>query len=131
MQVMGHPRCMIGTDGGNIAGLTHYHPRNRGTFPRVLGKYVREKGVTSLEEMIRKMTSLPASVYGFEKKGKIAEGMDADLCIFDAAVIRDKASFVEPHHRNVGLNYVIVGGEITVENNVKNDVLSGKFVVKA
>ena len=131
MQVMRHPRCMIGTDGGNIAGLTHYHPRNRGTFPRVLGKYVREKGVTSLEEMIRKMTSLPASVYGFAKKGKIAEGMDADLCIFDAAVIRDKASFVEPGQRNVGLNYVIVGGEITVENNVKNDVLSGKFVAKA
>lgn len=128
MRVMKHPRCMIGTDGGNIAGLTHYHPRNRGTFPRVLGKYVREKGVTSLEEMIRKMTSLPASVYGFAKKGIIAEGMDADLCIFDAQTIRDKSTFVEPDQRNVGLNYVIIGGEITVENNVKNDVLSGKFV---
>ena len=131
MRVMKHPRCMIGTDGGNIANLTRYHPRNRGTFPRVLGRYVREKGVTTLEEMIRKMTSLPASVYGFEKKGRIAVGMDADLCIFDAARIADGANFVENHLRNEGLNYVIIGGEITVENNVKNDTLSGRFTPKA
>lgn len=129
MRVMRHPRCMIGTDGGNIANLTHYHPRNRGTFPRVLGKYVRENGVTGLSEMIRKMTSLPASVYGFTKKGRIAEGMDADLCIFDADLIRDKATFVEPGQRNVGLNYVIVAGQVTVENNVKNETLSGAFVI--
>lgn len=131
MRVMKHPRCMIGTDGGNIANLTRYHPRNRGTFPRVLGRYVREKGVTTLEEMIRKMTSLPASVYGFAKKGKIAEGMDADLCIFDAARIADGANFVENHLRNEGLNYVVIAGEITVENNVKNDTLSGRFTPKA
>ena len=131
MRVMQHPRCMIGTDGGNIANLTRYHPRNRGTFPRVLGRYVREKGVTSLQEMIRKMTSLPASVYGFAKKGKIAVGMDADLCIFDAEKICDGANFVENHLRNEGLNYVVIAGEITVENNVKNDVLSGKFAPKA
>lgn len=131
MRVMQHPRCMIGTDGGNIANLTRYHPRNRGTFPRVLGRYVREKGVTSLQEMIRKMTSLPASVYGFAKKGKIAVGMDADLCIFDAEKICDGANFVENHLRNEGLNYVVIAGEITVENNVKNGVLSGKFAPKA
>ncbi|MBQ1255288.1 MAG: D-aminoacylase [Clostridia bacterium] len=131
MRVMQHPRCMIGTDGGNIANLTRYHPRNRGTFPRVLGRYVREKGVTSLQEMIRKMTSLPASVYGFAKKGRIAVGMDADLCIFDAEKICDGANFVENHLRNEGLNYVVVAGEITVENNVKNNVLSGKFAPKA
>ncbi len=130
MRVMAHPRCMIGTDGGNVAGLTRYHPRNRGTFPRAIGKYVREKGVVSLSEMIRKITSLPASVYGFTKKGRIAEGMDADLCIFDYATLRDKSTFVEPAQRNVGLNYVIIGGEITVENNTKNDVLSGTFVPK-
>lgn len=130
MRVMQHPRCMIGTDGGNVAELVRYHPRNRGTFPRVLGKYVREKGVTCLEEMIRKMTSLPAFVYGLEKKGRIAEGMDADLCIFDFETIRDRSTFVEPAQRNVGLEYVIVGGEITVEKNEKNQVLSGKFVAK-
>lgn len=130
MRVMAHPRCMIGTDGGNVAGLTRYHPRNRGTFPRAIGKYVREKGVVALPEMIRKMTSLPASVYGFTKKGRIAEGMNADLCIFDYDTIRDKATFVEPDQRNAGLNYVIVGGEITVENNVKNEIRSGTFVPK-
>ena len=130
MRVMAHPRVMIGTDGGNVAGLTRYHPRNRGTFPRAIGKYVREKGVVALSEMIRKMTSLPATVYGFEKKGRIAEGMDADLCIFDYEVLRDKSTFVEPDQRNVGLNYVIVGGEISVENNAKNQVLSGTFVPK-
>ncbi len=127
MRVMAHPRCMIGTDGGNTVGMSFYHPRNRGTFPRVLGKYVREKGVVSLEEMIRKMTGFPASVYGLEKKGKIQVGCDADLCIFDAEVIDDCATFVNPDQRNRGLEYVIVGGEISVENNEKNQSLPGKF----
>ena len=130
-EVLSHPRVMVGTDGGAAVNLTMYHPRTRGTFPRAIGKYVREVGLLPMEEMIRKMTSLPAAVYGFAGKGRIAEGFDADLCIFDAATIRDRATYAEPHHPPQGLHYVIVGGEIAVEDGKRTETLSGKFLPRA
>ena len=120
MTVMRHPRAMICTDAAVAGDSVAYHPRLRGTFPRALGRYVREKQVTTLEEMIRKMTSLPAQVYGLAGKGKIAAGYDADLCIFDADTIIDRAEYADCHQRAEGLRYVLVGGEIVVENAVHN-----------
>lgn len=123
--VMKHPRAMICTDSGVLQGRTQCHPRLRGSFPRALGRYVRERGVVSLPEMIRKMTSLPASVYRLESKGLIKEGMDADLCIFDPETIIDLSDFLHPTEKNEGLSYVIVGGRIAVVDGVHNGTRAG------
>ena len=123
--VLAYPRAMICTDLG-IAGKSKvFHPRLVGSFPRVLGRYVREKKVTTLPEMIRKMTSLPAYVYGFTKKGVLKEGYDADICIFDSERIIDKADYTNCTARAEGLNYVIVGGKVAVENSIYNGERNG------
>ena len=84
--------------------------------------------VTTLEEMIRKMTSLPASVYGFTAKGVIREGMDADLCVFDADTIIDRATYAECTLGAEGLRYVIVGGEIAAVDGVYTGKRGGRII---
>lgn len=128
--VMAHPRTMIGTDGGVAGDKAIYHPRVRGTFTRVLGRYVREAKVTTLPEMIRKMTSLPAQVYGLKDKGYIREGLDADICVFDPDKIIDHCDFIHCHERAEGLNYVIVGGQVVAENAVHTGARPGKVLLK-
>jgi len=128
--VMAHPRVMIGTDSGLSGGRTTYHPRLRATFPRVLGRYVRERGVTTLPEMIRKMTSMPAAVYGLSAKGLIREGFDADICIFDADKIIDRATFTACTAGADGLACVLVNGQIVAENAVFNGEMLGKVLVR-
>ena len=129
--VMAHPRVMICTDSGvTTPKTTMYHPRLRGSFPRALGRYVREKGVVSLPEMIRKMTAMPAAVYGFQTKGLLREGLDADICIFDPETIIDRAEFTNPHLHAEGLNYVIVGGKIAAENAVATGELGGTMLYR-
>ena len=115
-----HPRGMVCTDSAVLIDNQRCHPRLVGTFPRVLGRYVREKNVTTLPEMIRKITSLPATVYGIKNKGLIKEGYDADICIFDFDVIKDNATYIDCHLKNQGLNYVLLNGEVVVENNNYN-----------
>jgi len=129
-RVMRFPRTMIGTDGGAVENLSFYHPRLRGTFPRVLGRYVRERGVVTLSEMIRKITSLPAHVYGLCGKGEIKEGYDADLCIFDAERIIDRADFTDCHRRAEGLRFVIINGEIGAIDAKACGTLSGRLILK-
>lgn len=129
-KVLAHPRAMICTDSSVAGKATSYHPRLRGTFPRVLGRYVREMQVTAPEEMIRKMTSLPAMVYDLKGKGRIAEGYDADLCIFDAQTIIDRADYAACHLHAEGLRYVLVNGEIVVENAVFNGKRRGKVLLR-
>ena len=128
--VLAHPRAMVCTDSGVARNNPVFHPRLKASFPRVLGHYVRERGVTTLPEMIRKMTSMPASVYGLSAKGLIWEGMDADICIFDADKIMDKATFTACNQRAEGLNYVILGGEIVVKDAVYQGGLPGKLLVR-
>ena len=128
--VMAWERTMICTDSSVAGNNQFYHPRLRGSFPRVLGRYVRERKVVSLPEMIRKMTSLPAAVYGLEGKGFVREGYDADLCVFDPETIIDKATYIEPNHRAEGLRYVIVGGEVAAENAVSTGVTKGKVLLR-
>ena len=106
---------MIGSDGR----LSHFgeaspHPRGYGTFPRVLGHYVRERGVIGLEEAVRRMTSAPADRLGFAGRGRIAEGAIADVTVFDPATVIDRATFEQPHQYPVGIPYVFVGGVAVV-----------------
>ena len=128
--VLKYERAMICTDSGVAGNSNVYHPRLRGTFPRTLGKYVREKKVTTLHDMIRKMTSMPAAVYGLPTKGLIREGFDADICIFDSEKIIDRAEYTDCHKRCEGLNYVILSGDVVVENAVYNGTKNGKFISK-
>ena len=114
--IMAHPRAMICTDSSVVKKATNYHPRLRGSFPRAIRRFVRELGVVSLPEMIRKMTSLPAYVYNLEGKGQIKEGFDADICIFDYEKLTDKCDYVNPSLHAEGLNFVIANGKIIAKD---------------
>ena len=127
---LSHPLGMVCTDSGAALGKTVFHPRLKASFPRAIARYTRREGLPSLEEMIRKMTSLPASVYGLKEKGHIAVGMDADLCIFDAKSFEDQATFAKPNQRCTGLNYVIVSGQVAVQDSVYNGTLAGKLILR-
>lgn len=124
--VLAHPMAMVCTDSGAYRAGTPYHPRLRGSFPRVLGTYVRRDKVATLPEMIRRFTSLPAQVYGLTGKGRIAEGYDADLCLFDSKTICDTSDYANHSAPNKGLAYVFVGGKIAVENNKATGIRNGK-----
>jgi N-acyl-D-amino-acid deacylase len=106
------------------------HPRAYGTFPRILGEYVREEHVLSLPEAIRKMTSLPASNLGLKDRGLIREGMAADLVIFDADKIIDKADYANPHQYPEGLTHVIVNGQIVVADGEHTGNKPGKALFR-
>ena len=128
--VIKHPKTMICTD-SEIKGTSQkHHPRLVGSFPRAIAKYVREKSIVSLSEMIRKMTFLPASVYGLKGKGSIEVGMDADLCIFDAERITDRADYVNCSLTNEGLHYVIVNGKIVLSNGQYNGARAASVYTK-
>ena len=129
-RVMAWEKAMICTDSGVAGNSQLYHPRLRGSFPRALGRYVREKQVVSLPEMIRKMTSLPAKVYDLENKGLIREGMDGDICVFDPDTIIDKATFTQVHERAEGLRWVIVGGQVAAENAAATGNMAGKVLLR-
>ena len=104
------------------------HPRAYGTFPRVLGKYVREEKLLALEQAIRKMTSLPATKIGLERRGIFKEGFWADVVIFDQAVIKDQATFDNPHQYPKGIEYVIVNGQVVVDHGRLTGVRPGKIL---
>ncbi|MBR6719626.1 MAG: D-aminoacylase [Clostridia bacterium] len=127
--VLKYERAMICTDSSVAKDAKTYHPRLKASFPRFFGKYVRERQVVTLEEAVRKCTFMPALVYGLENKGKIEAGFDADICIFDAEKIIDKASYVNCTERCRGLKFVIIGGEVVAENAVYNGKKKGRFIL--
>jgi N-acyl-D-amino-acid deacylase len=104
------------------------HPRAYGTFPRVLGKYVREERILTLEDAIRKMSSLPASKVRLKNRGLLKEEFWADLVVFDPAKIRDRSTYKDPHQYPIGIKYVIVNGQIAVENGKLTDSKPGKII---
>ncbi len=116
-RIMKDPLTMHASD-GHITELNVGvpHPRNYGTFPRILGVYVREKGLLSLEEAIKKMTSMPAGRVGIRDAGLISQGKRADIVIFDPETIMDMATYIKPHQYPLGLDYVFVNGEIVVDH---------------
>jgi N-acyl-D-amino-acid deacylase len=112
-RVFSHETCMVGSDG--IPSPTGKpHPRLYGTFARVLGQYAREEGLFSLEEAVRRMTSLPATKFRLRDRGELREGAWADIAVFDPAAIDDVATYEEPRQHPAGMRYVLVNGEAAV-----------------
>lgn len=114
------PWCSIGSDGSALAvegplRQGNPHPRNFGTFPRVLGRYVRERELLGLEEAVRKITSLNASKIGIDDRGLLRPGLQADVTVFDPETVQDLATYTDPFHYNEGIQYVIVNGEIVLD----------------
>lgn len=116
-RIIQYPGTMIASDGGILVfkeGVPH--PRNYGTFPRVLGQYVREKGLLRLEDALRKMTSLPAQRVQLFDRGLLRPGMKADISIFDEEKILDRAEFGKPHQYAEGISHVLVNGVVVLDN---------------
>ncbi len=111
-RILASPYTMIASDGGiPVFGEGVPHPRNYGAFARVLGRYVRERGVVTLEEAVRKMTSMPASRAGLFDRGVLRVGLAADIAVFDPASIADRADFARPHQYSEGVKHVFVNGK--------------------
>ena len=105
-----------------------FHPRGYGTYPRVLGKFVREEGIIPLEDAVRKMTSSVADRLGLRDRGLLREGMLADVVIFDPATISDRATFAEPHQLSVGVRDVWVNGVRVLKNSEHTGAKPGRIV---
>ncbi|MEP7323143.1 MAG: D-aminoacylase, partial [Saprospiraceae bacterium] len=127
--IMKSPYSMIGADAGvQIFGRGVPHPRAYGTNARVLGKYVREEKIITLEEAVRRMTSLPAQKFGFKDRGLLREGYKADVLIFDPEKVTDKATYQNPHAYAEGFSTVIVNGKITMQLGQHTGVKAGKVI---
>lgn len=128
-RIMQHPATAIGSDGPlGIFGEGAPHPRQYGTFARVLGYYVRERGVITLEQAVRKMSSMTAQRLGIRDRGLLAEGYFADVAVFDADEIKDMATFEDPHQYAVGMKYVLVNGQLVVEQGQHTGEHPGKIL---
>ena len=131
INIMRHPQTMIASDGRLVKlGDGHPHPRWYGTFPRVLGRYVREKKVLSMEEAIHKMTFLPAKAMGLKDRGLIKIGNKADLTLFNPNTIIDNATFTNPHQFSDGIEYVFVNGKLAVDQTKFKPIKSGLVLRK-
>jgi len=128
-RIMAHPMTMIGSDGRlSRPGEGVPHPRNYGTFPRVLGEYVRVQHVLTLEQAVHKMTEMPAKRLGLTNRGCLRAGCFADITVFDPATIADKGTFTQPHQYPVGIDWVIVNGTPVVAEGKFNDARPGRVV---
>ncbi|HVA51456.1 MAG TPA: D-aminoacylase [Pirellulales bacterium] len=132
---LAQPWCSIGSDGSAyaIAGPLRRgnpHPRNFGTFPRVLGIYVRERNLLRLEDAVRKMTSLNAAKVGLRGRGLLAAGNFADITLFDADRVIDRSTYTEPFQYNEGIEYVVVNGQVVLERGRHTGVTPGRALRK-
>jgi dihydroorotase/N-acyl-D-amino-acid deacylase len=128
-RIMAHPMTMIASD-GRLArpGQGVPHPRAYGTFPRVLGEYVRVQKVLTLEQAVHKMTGMPARRLGLTDRGCVREGCFADLTVFDPATVSDKGTFTEPHQYPVGIEWVLVNGVPVVADGRFTDARPGRVI---
>jgi N-acyl-D-amino-acid deacylase len=125
-RIMQYPFNMFASDASiRVWQQGSPHPRGYGTNARVLGKYVREEKVISLEEAVRRMTSLPAQKFGLKDRGLLREGFAADIVIFDEDQVRDLSTYEQPHAYSTGFRYVIVNGQLVVENGQHLGTRSG------
>lgn len=128
-RIMRHPMTMIASDGRlTVPGDGQPHPRWYGTFPRVLARYVRERRVLTLEQAIAKMTGMPAARLGLADRGVMREGAYADLVVFDAAAIADKATYERPHQYPEGIDYVLVNGVAAVDGGTFTNARAGRVL---
>ena len=132
---MQQPWCSIGSDGSAYATegplkRGNPHPRNFGTFPRVLGVYVRDRGLLKLEDAIRKMTSLNAAKVGLRDRGTLRAGDFADVTVFDPATVIDKSTYTAPFAYNDGIEFVIVNGRVVLDRGTHTGALPGRALRK-
>jgi N-acyl-D-amino-acid deacylase len=128
-RILVHPATMIGSDGEvAIFGRNVPHPRSYGTFVRVLGRYVRELKVLSLETAVQKMSAFPAQRLGLSDRGVLKQGLKADIAVFDPARVADTATFEKPHSYAAGVSTVIVNGEIVFEKGAMTAVRPGRVL---
>jgi N-acyl-D-amino-acid deacylase len=119
--------AMIGSDG--LPSDQHPHPRLWGTFPRVLGRYVRKEGLLGLEEAVHRMTGLSAAQFGLRERGHVQSGYFADLCIFDAHAVLDIATYEHPTLQSIGIHHVFVNGSAAIENGQPTGRRVGRALV--
>ena len=132
-RILAHPLGMVCSDGGAFAPYGPLsggspHPRGYGSFPRLLGRYVRERGLMSLEAAVHKITGMPAAKLGLADRGMLRPGAVADLVAFDPDTVGDRATFESPHRYPTGIVHVMVNGEITIRNEEQTGVLAGRSV---
>ena len=128
-RIMQHPAAAVGSDGGvSVFGDGVPHPREYGTFARVLSRYVRERGLLTLEEAVRKMSSATAQRLGIRDHGQLREESFADIVVFDPDEIRDLATFEEPHQYAVGVRYVLVNGVVVVDKGEHTGARPGRVI---
>ncbi len=125
IEALNHPLVMVASDGiyRNHSG----HPRGAGTFPRVIGRFVRDRKVMEFFDAVNKMTYMPAQRLKLKNKGLLKVGYDADITVFDYNTIIDKATFQDPQVRPEGIDYVIVGGKVAIDNGKTAANTLGKF----
>ena len=130
-ELMREPYTMTSSDGGLVAmGEGKPHPRNYGSFARKLSRYVRERGTVTLEHAVRSMTSLPAAVFGMQGRGTIREGAAADVLVFDPARVAERSTYTDPHRLAEGMDYVLVNGELVIDNGKFTTALPGRLLKK-
>ena len=122
--ILRHPAQMVGSDGLLTGGMPN--PRSYGTFPYILGQFVREEGLLRLEEAVRKMTSIPAQRLGLTDRGILRDGMKADLVVFDPGTVGARATFEDPKQYPEGIDYVIVNGRLVIDGGVHTGALPGR-----
>jgi N-acyl-D-amino-acid deacylase len=125
--VLRHPQTMVGSDGIE-SDVGEPHPRVYGTFARVLGEYVRERGVLSLEQAVHKMTGRSAAKFRLTDRGEIAVGRFADIVVFDPEKIADVATYQKPRQHPVGIDHVLINGRLAVEGGAQRDVRPGRVL---
>ncbi len=131
IKILQHPTTSIACDCGASLPGRGSHPRNQGTYPRVLGHYVRELKALTWQEAVRKMTLLPAATIGMIDRGAIAPGMAADITVFDPATVIDRASYDEPALPSEGIRYVLVNGVVVLEDGKPTGKHGGRVLRRA
>ena len=132
-RILAHPRGMVASDGGSFAieGPTRSgspHPRGLGTFPRVLGRYVRERKALTLAQAVNKMSALPASRIRLADRGRLAVGLAADVVVFDPVTVADRATFEEPFQYPSGIKAVMVNGVVALRDGQRGNQMTGKVL---
>jgi len=128
-RILVHPATMIGSDGEvAVFGENVPHPRSYGTFVRVLGRYVRELKLLSLESAVQKMSAFPAGRLGLADRGVLKQGLKADIAVFDPARVADTATFEKPHSYAAGVSAVIVNGEVVFEKEAMTQARPGRVL---
>jgi len=128
-----HPLCKIASDGTALAPYGPLadckHPRAYGTFPRALGRLVRERGVLRLEDAVRKMTSAPAARLGLTDRGLLQAGLAADICVFDPKTVIDRAAWDNLEAYPEGIETVIINGQVVIRDGEHTGTLPGRVLV--